>query len=174
MDALTLHRALHLGIVDPVATKPSSGREMSEATAAWVRGTVWPAYLRKGEEIDEGYPWGFTRWSQCERGTCWNCLNGRCDLCIHRQQGGPAVETVETDGVYFPDGRVVADLILRPDGGPCVWWCRCPCPKDGLAPEKPRRRAKAVEVEATPLPAPTDVSPPSTHAPFEPVQDGLF
>ncbi|MFZ4249536.1 DUF6248 family natural product biosynthesis protein [Streptomyces griseoincarnatus] len=25
----------------------------------------------------------------------------------------------------------MARLILRPGGEPCVWWCRCACPKDG-------------------------------------------
>ncbi|MEU5436483.1 DUF6248 family natural product biosynthesis protein [Streptomyces sp. NPDC020719] len=117
-----------MGIVDP-APNPSP---MSEAEGAWVRELVWPDHLRA---IDSKYPWGFFRWSTCERGTCWNCLARRCDLCVHRQEGGPH-EDDNTDWVWSAAGRCAARLILRPGGEPCVWWCRCPCPKDGPAPVK--------------------------------------
>ncbi|MEW1930522.1 DUF6248 family natural product biosynthesis protein [Streptomyces sp. NPDC088360] len=62
----------------------------------------------------------------------------------NRQEGGPRVDG-GFDWVHGARGRVVAKLILRPDDAPCVWWCRCPCAKDGPAPDGPaqlRRRAK--------------------------------
>ncbi|MER8030662.1 DUF6248 family natural product biosynthesis protein [Streptomyces bauhiniae] len=120
-DLLRLHGALILGIVDPVPT-PSP---MSEAEGAWVREHVWAESLR---EIDRKYPQGFYRWSMCERGSCWNCLNDRCDLCVHRQRGGPS-QCSNYDWVHDHRGRPVAQLILRPDGSPCTWQCRCPCDK---------------------------------------------
>ncbi|MCX3059568.1 DUF6248 family natural product biosynthesis protein [Streptomyces beihaiensis] len=142
---LNLHGALIMGIVDPVPN-PSP---MSEAEGAWVREHVWPEHFR---EIDRKYPFGFQRWSMCERGTCWNCLNHRCDLCVHRQEGGPAVDD-NTDWVWAPGGFALARLIVRPGGEPCVWWCRCPCPKTGEAPAKPERR-RTVPQPAQELPPP--------------------
>ncbi|MGV9427130.1 DUF6248 family natural product biosynthesis protein [Streptomyces sp. NPDC003656] len=133
-DLLRLHGALYLGIVDPVPN-PSP---MPEAEGAWVREHVWPQFLT---HIDSKYPWGFFRWSMCERGTCWNCLNQRCDLCVHRQEGGPHV-CDNADWVNNHHGRSMARLILRAGGESCVWWCRCPCPKTGLkdsAPALPSR-----------------------------------
>lgn len=134
---LCLHRMLHLGLVDPVPN-PSP---MSEAEGAWVREHVWtePFHL-----IERGYAWGFWRWSMCERGTCWNCLGDRCDLCLHRQKGGPDVDD-NVDYVHNEHGRVVARFIPRPGGEPCVWWCRCPCPKTGPGPESPSCAAIAPE-----------------------------
>ncbi|TLQ39431.1 DUF6248 family natural product biosynthesis protein [Streptomyces marianii] len=124
-QTLYLHRMLHLGLVDPVPN-PSP---MSEAEGAWVRTEVWPSFLHR---IDDGYAWGFWRWSFCERGTCWNCLGGRCDNCLHRRKGRPdACDNAET--VHNHRGQSVATLVVRPGGEPCVWWCRCPCPKDGEA-----------------------------------------
>ncbi|MGW3196739.1 DUF6248 family natural product biosynthesis protein [Streptomyces sp. NPDC001118] len=134
VQTLYLHRMLWLGLVDPVPN-PSP---MSEDDAAWVRENVWPPFFHK---IDDGYAWGYWRWSFCERGTCRNCLAGRCDGCMHRQKGGPDV-CDNAEPVHNHRGRTVATLILRPGGEPCVWWCRCPCPKDGDAPARPRRRRK--------------------------------
>ncbi|MFD9519700.1 DUF6248 family natural product biosynthesis protein [Streptomyces sp. NPDC059979] len=128
---LNLQGALIMGIVDPVPN-PSP---MDETEGAWVREQVWPAYL---QEIERKYPFGFARWAMCERGTCWNCLAGRCDLCVHRQEGGPHVDG-NADWVRDGRGRCVAKLILRPGGEPCVWWCRCACPKS----DTPRRRPRA-------------------------------
>ncbi|MEV0778894.1 DUF6248 family natural product biosynthesis protein [Streptomyces sp. NPDC050428] len=122
---LNLHGALIMGIVDPVPN-PSP---MSETEGAWVRERVWPAHFLI---IDRKYPWGFHQWATCERGTCRNCLGGRCDLCVHRQKGGPHVDD-NTDRVWSHKGRCVARLILRPGDEPCVWWCRCSCLKDDLA-----------------------------------------
>lgn len=126
---LNLHGALIMGIIDPVPN-PSP---MSEAEGAWVREQVWPAHFQR---IERKYPWGFHRWALCERGTCWNCLAGRCDLCVHRQKGGPDIGR-NTDWVHNQQGRCIATLILRPDGGPCLWWCRCACPKDDSPPMEP-------------------------------------
>ncbi|WP_338704362.1 DUF6248 family natural product biosynthesis protein (plasmid) [Streptomyces sp. Q6] len=100
---------------------------MSEAEGAWVREHVWPRHL---QDLDHKYPWGFVRWSTCERGTCRNCLASRCDLCVHRQKGGPHVDD-NTDWLYNQHGRYIARHIPRPRGEICAWWCRCPCPKDG-------------------------------------------
>ncbi|MFJ5120900.1 DUF6248 family natural product biosynthesis protein [Kitasatospora sp. NPDC088548] len=113
--------ALIMGIVDPVPS-PSP---MGEAEGAWVREHVWP---RRYQTIEAKYPFGYRRWTHCQRGTCWNCLNNRCDLCIHRQRGGPDVDD-NTDWVENARSRAVAKLIVRPDGARCQWWCRCPCPK---------------------------------------------
>ncbi|WTX92856.1 DUF6248 family natural product biosynthesis protein (plasmid) [Streptomyces sp. NBC_00637] len=106
VQTLHLHRMLHLGLIDPVPN-PSP---MSEEEGAWVREHVWPSYLHR---IDDGYAWGFWRWSLCERGTCWNCLAGRCDGCLHRQKGRPdACDNAET--VHNHLGRNVATLIPAP------------------------------------------------------------
>lgn len=126
VQSLPFHRMLHLGLVDPVPN-PSP---MGEDEGAWVRANVWPKHLRL---IDDGYAFGFWRWAMCERGTCWNCLNGRCEWCMHRQKGRPDVcDNAET--VFSHRGRRAATLILRPGGEPCVWWCRCPCAKDDAEP----------------------------------------
>ncbi|MEU5900382.1 DUF6248 family natural product biosynthesis protein [Streptomyces venezuelae] len=136
---LNLQGGLIMGIIDPV---PNSS-PMSEDEGAWVREQVWPPFMT---EIDRKYPFGFWRWSTCERGSCWNCLSKRCDLCVHRQEGGPHLDD-NTDWVRAPCGRGVAKLIVRPDDAPCVWWCRCPCAKDGLVPDGPaRRRRQAKQV----------------------------
>lgn len=120
---LTLHRALLLGIADPVPN-PSP---MSEDDGQWVRHNVWPAWMR---EIEHPYPFGYWRWTNCQRGRCWNCINSRCDLCIHRHQGGPSTAQ-GSDYVSNHNGTWVAP-ILRPDHNPtCVWMCRCPCPTTG-------------------------------------------
>lgn len=146
---LNLHGALMMGIVDPVP-HPSP---MSEEEGSRVRQQVWPAHL---QEIESKYPWGFHRWSTCERGTCWNCFAGRCELCVHRQEGGPH-EDDNTDWVCNHRGRCVARMILRPAGEPCVWWCRCPCPKDGTDSVKtaalPREEAAPVPVRPKALAA---------------------
>ncbi|WP_189135180.1 DUF6248 family natural product biosynthesis protein [Wenjunlia tyrosinilytica] len=138
-SALNFQGGLIMGIIDPVPN-PSP---MGEDEGAWVREQVWPAFLT---EIDRKYPFGFWRWSMCERGTCWNCLGGRCELCVHRQEGGPHLDD-NTDWVHGPRGRVVAKLIVRPDDAPCVWWCRCPCAKDDSVTAEP---AAPVEAEAEP------------------------
>ncbi|MFE5715799.1 DUF6248 family natural product biosynthesis protein [Streptomyces sp. NPDC056501] len=134
---LNFQGALIMGIVDPVPN-PSP---MGEAEGAWVREQVWPAHL---QGIERKYPFGFARWAMCERGTCWNCLAGRCDLCVHRQEGGPHVDD-NIDWVRDIRGRGVAKFIVRPGGEPCVWWCRCACPKSEPTPEGP---AAPVEDEA--------------------------
>ncbi|PJE97168.1 hypothetical protein CUT44_14410 [Streptomyces carminius] len=129
--ALNFQGALIMGLIDPLP----NASPMPEEAGAWVREHVWPDHFR---EIDRKYPHGFHRWSTCERGTCWNCLSGRCDLCVHRQKGGPDVDD-NTDWVHNQEGRCVAKLILRPGGEPCVWWCRCDCSKDP-APARPTAR----------------------------------
>lgn len=153
VQTLCLHRMLHLGLVDPVPN-PSP---MPEAEGAWVREHVWTEPFH---EIDDGYAWGFWRWSMCERGTCWNCLFGRCDICMHRQKGGPDV-CDNTEWMHNQHGRVVARLIIRPGGEPCVWWCRCPCPKTGEAPARPQRR----RTEPDPPPPTLAPAPPPMPAP---------
>ncbi|MFI9214321.1 DUF6248 family natural product biosynthesis protein [Streptomyces sp. NPDC053253] len=160
---LNLQGALIMGLVDPVP----NASPMPEAEGEWVREHAWPRHFRT---IEDKYPWGFYRWSMCERGVCWNCLANRCDLCVHRQKGGPDVDD-NTDWVYGPTGMVVARLIARADERPCVWWCRCSCPKDGPAPEKKRTRA------ATPKAAPEEAPPaskPGRRAAHRPSQDALF
>ncbi|MFI0742805.1 DUF6248 family natural product biosynthesis protein [Streptomyces sp. NPDC021100] len=134
VQTLYLHRMLHLGLLDPVA----NDSPMSEDEGAWVREHAWPAFLH---HIDDSYAFGFWRWAMCERGTCWNCHAGRCDLCLHRQKGRPDA-CDNTDAVHNHQGRRVADLILRPGGERCVWWCRCPCPKTGEAPARRPARAR--------------------------------
>lgn len=148
VQTLSLHRMRHLGLVDPVPN-PSP---MDEEVGAWVREHVWPAFLH---HIDDGYAFGFWRWSYCEKGTCWNCLAGDCSTCMHRQKGRPdACDNTAT--VHGHRGRRVADLILRPGGEPCVWWCRCPCPKTGPAPARqpaatrPAARSEPTRPSGTP------------------------
>ncbi|MEV8605557.1 DUF6248 family natural product biosynthesis protein [Streptomyces griseoviridis] len=135
-SSLNLQGALIVGITDPVPN-PSP---MSEDEGQWVREQVWPQFITI---IDRKYPFGFWRWSTCELGTCWNCRSRRCDLCVHRQQGGPNVDQ-GFDWVHNAQGMVVAKLILRPGGEPCVWWCRCPCSKSGPLPEPERAELEAV------------------------------
>ena len=135
VETLCFHRMLHLGLVDPVPN-PSP---MSEAEGTWVREHAWHGFHH---HIDDGYAWGFWRWAFCEKGTCWNCLAGRCEWCMHRQKGGPD-RCDNTDWVHNHRGLPVARFILRPGGEPCVWWCRCPCAKTGPAPARPARRPKA-------------------------------
>jgi hypothetical protein len=38
-----------------------------------------------------------------------------------------------------------AKFIVRPDGAPCVWWCRCLCPKDGSVTVEPASPVEAVD-----------------------------
>ncbi|MEU4038670.1 DUF6248 family natural product biosynthesis protein [Streptomyces collinus] len=136
---LNLQAALIMGIVDPVP----NASPMPEEAGEWVRRHVWPEHF---QAIERKYPWGFNRWATCERGTCWNCLSRRCDLCVHRQSGGP---TVDGNWVHGLDGRTVAPLILRPGDEPCVWWCRCSCPKDGPVPARPAKKQKAAPPAAS-------------------------
>ncbi|WP_181140710.1 DUF6248 family natural product biosynthesis protein [Streptomyces sp. Ru62] len=159
---LNLQGALIMGITDPVP----NASPMPEEAGAWVREHVWPAHF---QAIERKYPWGFHRWSMCERGTCWNCLSGRCDICVHRQKGGPDVDG-NWDSVTNHQGRTVARLILRPDGEPCVWWCRCACPKDGPAPARPAAKVKPAPAAPpaapalAPVPAATPVRTPEAGA----------
>ncbi|MEV7535432.1 DUF6248 family natural product biosynthesis protein [Streptomyces hydrogenans] len=141
---LNFQGALIIGLVDPVP----NASPMPEAEGAWVREHAWAAHF---STVDSKYPWGFYRWATCERGVCWNCLANRCDLCVHRQKGGPNVDD-NSDWVYGPTGQVVARLILRADDAPCVWWCRCPCAKNGPAPD--RKPAAAARAEPPPEQAP--------------------
>ncbi|MFE1130081.1 DUF6248 family natural product biosynthesis protein [Streptomyces albidoflavus] len=176
--SLNFQGGLLMGIIDPVPN-PSP---MSEDEGAWVRERVWPAFMT---EIDRKYPWGFWRWTNCERGTCWNCLANRCDLCVHRQQRGPSVGG-DTDSVHNAHGLGVAKIIVRPDGAPCVWWCRCPCAKDGPAPDGPARRrreakrAAAMQPKAGPAQEAGATRPDRSAAPRPPHrpspggQDALF
>ncbi|MGA5182900.1 DUF6248 family natural product biosynthesis protein [Streptomyces pseudogriseolus] len=147
--ALNFQAALIMGIIDPVP----NASPMPEEAGAWVREHVWP---ERFHEIERKYPHGFARWSMCERGTCWNCLSGRCDICVHRQKGGPDVDSNQ-DWVTDHRGRNVARLILRPGGEPCVWWCRCACPKDGPAPARPAAKAKRAPAAPTTAPVPSPV-----------------
>ncbi|MEU6946592.1 DUF6248 family natural product biosynthesis protein [Streptomyces sp. NPDC046316] len=160
---LNLQGALIMGLVDPVP----NASPMPEADGEWVREHAWPRHFRT---IEDKYPWGFHRWAMCERGVCWNCLAKRCDLCVHRQKGGPDVDD-NTDWVYGPTGRVVARLIVRADERPCVWWCRCSCPKDGPAPEKKRAPAAAPKTASNEAPP---ASKPGRRAAQQLDQDALF
>lgn len=144
-DGLTLHRVLLLGIADPVPA-PSP---MPEDEGAWVREHAWPAWMRV---VERGYPWGFWRWTHCQRGSCWNCMNERCDLCVHRQRGGPDVAPGH-EAVHGLRGESVARFLPRPDGAVCSWTCRCPCPKTGDLPA-PRPRPAAAPVVTEPTAAP--------------------
>lgn len=158
--ALNFQGALIMGIIDPVP----NASPMPEEAGAWVREHVWPEHF---QQIERKYPHGFARWSMCERGTCRNCLSGRCDLCVHRQKGGPDIDD-NLGYVTNHRGRTVARLILRPGGEPCVWWCRCACPKDGPAPARPAAKTKpapAARAEA-PAPAPAPAATP-VRAPAE-------
>ncbi|WP_042404505.1 DUF6248 family natural product biosynthesis protein [Streptacidiphilus carbonis] len=139
---LNLQAALIMGIVDPVP----NASPMGENEGAWVREQVWPGHH---QVIEAKYPFGFRRWANCERGTCWNCLSGRCDLCVHRQKCGPDVDD-NTDQVHNAQGVAVAQVLLRLDDAPCAWWCRCPCPKDGPLPVE---SAPPVAAEAGPAKA---------------------
>ncbi|MEU5164300.1 DUF6248 family natural product biosynthesis protein [Streptomyces sp. NPDC020875] len=141
---LNLQGGLIMGIIDPVPN-PSP---MPEEVGEWVREHVWPGHFQK---IERKYPHGFRRWSMCERGTCWNCLNRRCDLCVHRQKGGPDVDR-NKGWVTNHQGRTVAEFIPRPGGEPCVWWCRCSCPKDGPAPARPKKAKPAPAAPPEPVP----------------------
>lgn len=147
--ALNFQAALIMGIIDPVP----NASPMPEEAGAWVREHVWREHFH---EIERKYPHGFARWSMCERGTCWNCLSGRCDICVHRQMDGPNVDSNQ-DWVTDHRGRNVARLILRPGGEPCVWWCRCACPKDGPAPARPAAKAKRAPAAPTTTPVPSPV-----------------
>lgn len=162
--ALNFQAALIMGIIDPV---PNSS-PMPEDAGAWVREHAWPEHI---QQIERKYPHGFARWSMCERGTCWNCLSGRCDICVHRQKGGPDVDSNQ-DWVTDHRGRNVARLIPRPGGEPCVWWCRCACPKDGPA---PARRAKSKPAPPTaPEPVPVQAAAPSRAPEPGVLQDALW
>ncbi|MFD6097182.1 DUF6248 family natural product biosynthesis protein [Nocardiopsis flavescens] len=135
VDLLTLHRMLHLGIADAVRN-PSP---MNEEEGAWVRAHAFAPHLAV---IEQGYPHGYTAWTNCEKGRCWNCMANRCDLCLHRVQGEPSVAPGdETEFVYAPSG-MVARLLVRPAGTPCVWKCRCPCPEPP-APTNPPQATRA-------------------------------
>lgn len=144
---LNFQGALITGLVDPVP----NASPMPEAEGEWVREHAWPGHFHA---IESKYPFGFYRWATCERGVCWNCLANRCDLCVHRQEGGPHVND-NTDSVYGPRGMVVAQLILRADDAPCVWWCRCSCPKAGPVPDRGL-------APATPEPTPVEAAPART------------
>ncbi|MEV5774245.1 DUF6248 family natural product biosynthesis protein [Streptomyces antimycoticus] len=147
MAALNFQGAMILGIVDPVP----NASPMPEGEGEWVREHVWPAHF---QVIERKYPFGFHRWSYCERGTCWNCLSGWCDICVHRQKGGPSVDD-NWDWVTNHEGEPVAEFIPRPGGEPCVWLCRCACPKDGPAPAratKPKKPKPAPSAAPAPVP----------------------
>ncbi|MFF4902609.1 DUF6248 family natural product biosynthesis protein [Streptomyces sp. NPDC001068] len=156
---LNLQGALIMGITDPVP----NASPMPEDAGAWVREHAWPAHF---QEMEDRYPFGFRRWSMCERGTCWNCLNGRCDICVHRQQGGPDVDKNQ-DWVTNHQGRHIAKFIPWPGGEPCVWWCRCECDKDGPAPARPagkKRPAPAAAPEPASVQAEAPVQAPEGDA----------
>lgn len=145
---LTFHKTLLMGLGDPVPN-PSP---MSEEEGEWVRKNVWPQWMRT---LDDPYPHGFWRWTHCQRGRCWNCLNKRCDLCIHRHQEGPKVSR-DPDHIHNQHGRQVAP-ILRPDNNPeCVWMCRCQCPatSPNVTTECDTGQAKAPKPPTRPTPAP--------------------
>ncbi|MFF3265296.1 DUF6248 family natural product biosynthesis protein [Streptomyces sp. NPDC002932] len=161
MPLLNLQGALIMGITDPVP----NGSPMPEEAGAWVREHAWPAHFQPTEER---YPFGFRRWSNCERGTCWNCLNGRHDICVHRQQGGPSVDA-NRDWVANHQGRTVSEFIPRPGGELCVWWCRCECPKDGPAPARPTAKTKRAPAGPPAAPAPA----PAAAAVRTPEADGM-
>ncbi|MEV6424977.1 DUF6248 family natural product biosynthesis protein [Streptomyces sp. NPDC051662] len=154
MPLLNLQGALIMGITDPVP----NASPMPEEDGSWVREHVWPAHFQPTEDR---YPFGFQRWSMCERGTCWNCLSGRHDICVHRQKNGPDVDN-NRDWVTSHQGRTVAEFIPRPGGEPCVWWCRCECPKDGPAPARPTAKAKAAPAAPPAAPEPASVQAAAT------------
>ncbi|MFI2070989.1 DUF6248 family natural product biosynthesis protein, partial [Streptomyces mirabilis] len=154
MPLLNLQGALIMGITDPVP----NASPMSEDAGAWVREHAWPAHFQPTEDR---YPFGFHRWSMCERGTCWNCLSGRHDICVHRQKGGPDVDR-NREWVTNHQGRTVAEFIPRPGGEPCVWWCRCECPKDGPAPARPAGKKKPAPAGPPTAPEPASVQAAAT------------
>lgn len=125
---LRLHAALIMGIADPVLmTSP-----MSEAEGAWVRQHAWTPHLRTMEDV---YPYGYRRWCSCQRGTCWNCLAGRCDICVHRQN--PPERDDDAGAVTDQHGYVVARVIHLRGQKPCLWVCKCPCEQRGVIPVSP-------------------------------------
>lgn len=150
---LTFHKVLLMGLGDPVPN-PSP---MSEWEGEWVRQHVWPRWMRT---IDDPYPFGFWRWTNCQRGRCWNCMSKRCDLCIHRHQEGPKVSRAP-DHMYNQHGRQVAP-ILRPDNNPeCVWMCRCECPtgSGNVTTECDTSQVKAPKPPPRSTPAPAGMDP---------------
>ncbi|MGW3415625.1 DUF6248 family natural product biosynthesis protein [Streptomyces sp. NPDC000888] len=164
MPLLNLQGALIMGITDPVP----NASPMPEDAGAWVREHAWPAHFQPTESR---YPFGFHRWSMCERGTCWNCLSGRHDICVHRQKGGPDVDG-NREWVTNHQGRTVAEFIPRPGGEPCVWWCRCVCPKDGPAPARATKPKPAPA--AAPAPVPVQAAAPSRAPDPGALQDTLW
>lgn len=162
--ALNLQGAMLLGIIDPVPNLSP----MPEEAGEWVREHVWPAHF---QVIERKYPFGFHRWSMCERGTCWNCHSGWHDLCVHRQKGGPTVDD-NWDWVTNHEGNTVAEFIPRPGGEPCVWWCRCECPKDGPAPARAKKPKPAPP--AAPAPVPVQAAAPSRAPDPGALQDTLW
>jgi hypothetical protein len=155
---LRVNAALILGIVDPIPL-PSP---MSEDQAAWVREHAWtPALLA----MDRDYPYGFHRWCDCQRGTCWNCLNNRCDICVHRQRGGPDIATTGP-AVTDRRGFVIAMIVLRDTQRPCRWTCRCPCPKTGPAPTRPRKQRTTGQRAPQPSHRPAPVESPDAEPLF--------
>ena len=157
---LRLHGALIMGIIDPVLM-PSP---MSEEEGAWVRQNAWTKWLR---EIEDVYPYGFHRWCDCQRGTCWNCLNKRCDICVHRQT--PLKPEADAGTITDRRGYVAARIVHRPEQRPCRWVCKCPCEQRGAISAPPLLPASA-------LPAHVLTRRPSRRRPVEPVvgQSDLF
>lgn len=161
LPALCLHRTLLLGLADPVVM-PSP---MSEAEGAWVREHAWTPAMRK---LDDG----FYRWCLCQHGTCWNCLNRRCDLCVHRQHGGPNVDDAAPSAwIHASGGEAVARIVLRDGEQPCRWVCACPCEKTTptptpSAPRRTRRRSTR--------PRPETSRPQRDHTPPTAGQAALF
>lgn len=156
LPSLCLHRTLLLGLANPVKM-PSP---MSEAEGAWVRAHVWTPAMR---DLDAGYPYGFYRWCSCQHGTCWKCLSNRCDLCVHRQHGGPNVDPLAPSGwIHGTRGNVLARIVVRDGEQPCRWVCACPCAKTGPAPAPPPRKhrqgtdRRAEPSPVQPEPAPSD------------------
>lgn len=128
---LRLHGALILGIVDPVLMTS----QMSEREGRWVRENAWTDALRK---IDDVYPYGFRRWCSCQSGTCWNCLNKRCDICVHRQN--PPKADADAGVITDQKGFIVARILNLPEQRPCRWVCKCthkptlPRPRNAVRP----------------------------------------
>lgn len=138
---LRLHGAFILGIVDPVPM-PSP---MSEEDGQWIREHAWTKAIR---DIDDVYPYGFYRWCSCQRGSCWNCLSLRCDICVHRQT--PPKPDTSAGTVTDRHGFVIALIVHRAGETPCRWVCKCahsavsaaaPAP-DMPAPSPPRRTSR--------------------------------
>lgn len=142
---LRVNAAMILGICDPVLM-PSP---MSEEEGAWVREHAWTPGLRAIEDV---YPYGIHRWCACQSGWCWNCLNKRCDICVHRQHAPEA--DVDAGTITDRHGYVVALIVHLPHQKPCRWVCKCAhvpaaqAAPEAEAPEPPpavaaRRRAQA-------------------------------